>query len=64
MATANDSWASWLMEPYDMAPVLNRFMIASTGSTSSRGTGSSAGFRRKSPLKVHSLRVWSLTRRL
>src|SRR3954463_12103490 len=39
MAIARFSWASFEMEPYDIAPVENRFTIASTGSTSSIGTG-------------------------
>ena len=34
---ASVSCASWLIEPYDIAPVANRLMIASTGSTSSIG---------------------------
>ena len=33
------SCASWLIEPYDIAPVANRLRIASAGSTSSIGTG-------------------------
>ena len=35
MATAMVSWASRLMEPNDMAPVTNRFIISDAGSTSS-----------------------------
>jgi hypothetical protein len=46
MAMARASWASWLIEPYDIAPVLNRRTIASTGSTSSRGTGGPTAFSR------------------
>ena len=40
MAIASASCASLLMEPYDMAPVLKRLTIDSTGSTSSSGIGS------------------------
>ena len=39
MAMASVSCASLLIEPYDMAPVLKRFMIDSTDSTSSIGIG-------------------------
>ena len=39
MATARVSWASFEIEPYDMAPVANRLTISLAGSTSSRGTG-------------------------
>ena len=42
MAMASVSWASLLIEPCDMAAVKNRLTIASTGSTSSSGTGSAA----------------------
>ncbi len=52
MAIASASWASWLIEPYDMAPVLKRRTIDSTGSTSSSGTGGPAGFSRISPRSV------------
>src|SRR5262249_59520732 len=61
MAMASVSWASLLIEPYDMAPVLKRFMIASTGSTSSRGIGLAANFRSKRPRSVHNRRDWLLT---
>ncbi len=40
IAMAIVSCASWLIEPYDIAPVANRLTIDSTGSTSSSGTGS------------------------
>ncbi len=48
-----------------MAPVLKRFTMADTGSTSSRGTGcrpiSSAGRSRKRPRNVPSRADWSST---
>jgi hypothetical protein len=37
IAIASVSCASWLMEPYDIAPVENRLTISLTGSTSSIG---------------------------
>ena len=40
IAIASVSWASLLIEPYDIAPVLKRFMICSAGSTSSIGIAS------------------------
>ena len=52
IAIASVSCASWLIEPYDIAPVAKRFTIASTGSTSSSGTFCPAGFRRNSPRSV------------
>ena len=39
IAMAIVSWASRLIDPYDIAPVTKRFMIFSAGSTSSRGIG-------------------------
>src|SRR5437763_10893899 len=39
IAIARVSCASPLIDPYDIAPVANRLTIASTGSTSSIGTG-------------------------
>ena len=39
MATASVSWASFEIEPYDIAPVANRFTISFAGSTSSSGIG-------------------------
>ena len=39
MAMARFSCASRLIEPSDMAPVLNRFTISDAGSTSSIGIG-------------------------
>ena len=39
IAIASVSCASLLIEPNDIAPVANRFMIDSTGSTSSSGIG-------------------------
>src|SRR5574337_1267709 len=56
MAMASVSWASWLMEPYDMAPVAKRLRIASTGSTSSIGIGCLAHLSSNSPRRVH--RFW------
>ena len=61
MATASASWASWLIEPYDMAPVLKRRTIASTGSTSSIGTGARFGLRRIRPRSVYCSRLCSFT---
>ena len=52
MAIASASCASWLMEPYDMAPVLNRARIASTGSTSSSGTAFASGRKSIRPRSV------------
>ncbi len=40
IAIARVSCASFEMEPYDMAPVENRFTISATGSTSSSGIDS------------------------
>ena len=59
MAIARASCASLLMEPYDMAPVLKRAVIASTGSTSSSGTGAAAGLNANSPRRVASRSDWS-----
>ena len=39
MAMASVSCASLLIEPYDMAPVLKRLTMSSTGSTSSMEIG-------------------------
>ncbi len=39
MAMAKVSWASRLIDPNDIAPVTNRFIILSAGSTSSIGIG-------------------------
>ncbi len=52
MAMANVWWASRLMEPYDMAPVAKRLMIASAGSTSSMGTGGRSSLKVKRPRSV------------
>ena len=65
MATASVWWASRLMEPYDMAPVAKRLMIASTGSTSSMGTGDrvvGVVLNVKRPLNVARWAFWVLTR--
>ncbi len=58
---ASVSCASWLIEPYDIAPDLKRVMIVSTGSTSSIGTGVSGNLMSKSPRSVQSRFDWSLT---
>ena len=63
MAMARVSWASWLIDPYDIAPVAKRLRIASTGSTSSMGTGAPMGFSAKSPRNVARRRLWSSQRR-
>src|SRR3954465_12402132 len=52
MAMARVSCASLLMEPYDMAPVLNRVTIDSIGSTSSREIGGRFDFSCISPRRV------------
>ncbi|MNN42902.1 hypothetical protein D3C81_1571120 [compost metagenome] len=55
MAIAIASWASLEMEPKDMAPVLKRLKIASSGSTSS------SGMERRSFLKPSKFRRVYLT---
>ena len=57
IAMAIVSCASWLIEPYDIAPVANRLRIDSTGSTSSSGTGVDAGLKPSSPRSVPRLRL-------
>ena len=52
MAIASVSCASLLIEPYDIAPVLKRLTIASTGSTSSIGTGVRVDFSSMRPRSV------------
>jgi hypothetical protein len=52
MAIASVSCASWLIDPYDIAPVENRLMIASIDSTSSIGMEGPAGFNRNNPRSV------------
>jgi GAF domain-containing protein len=52
MAMARVSCASWLIEPYDMAPVANRLTIDSTGSTSSMGIGCSGSLNSSRPRSV------------
>ena len=59
MAMARASWASWLMEPKDMAPLTNRLTISLSGSTSSSGTGSTV-LKRSRPRRVLCARSWSL----
>ena len=61
MAMASVSCASLLIEPYDIAPVLKRFTIASTGSTSSSGIGGRSNFSSNRPRSVHSRFDWSST---
>src|SRR6266705_7184848 len=56
MAIAIVSCASWLIEPYDIAPVAKRFTMDSIGSTSSSGTGVD-GLNPSSPRSVPSLRL-------
>ena len=63
MAMASVSCASWLMEPYDIAPVLNRLTISETGSTSSIGTGGrTPSLNPNRPRSVMSRSDWSSTR--
>ena len=57
MAMASVSCASLLIEPYDMAPVLKRFRIASIGSTSSSGTGLRVDLRSMRPRSVQRCRA-------
>ncbi len=64
IAIASVSCASWLMEPYDIAPVAKRFTIDSTGSTWSIGIGSGAFRISSRPRSVPSLRLWSSTSRV
>src|SRR5215472_12150237 len=52
IAIASVWCASADSEPYDIAPVQNRFTISLTGSTSSTGTGSLAGLIASSPRSV------------
>jgi len=53
IAMAIVSCASWLIDPYDMAPVANRRTMDSTGSTSSIGTGVAAAVRRATLAASH-----------
>ncbi len=65
MAMARVSWASAEMEPYDMAPVENRFTISATDSTSSMGTGGRSPSRKRNrPRRVASSRLCSSTARV
>src|SRR5262247_4061204 len=61
IAIASVSWASWLMEPYDIAPVAKRLRIDAADSTWSRGIGLDAGLSSISPRSVASRRDWSST---
>ncbi|TPW12286.1 MAG: hypothetical protein FD127_2722 [Acidimicrobiaceae bacterium] len=59
---ANVSWASALIEPYDIAPVENRLTISLTGSTSWMSTGlRSASRKSNKPRNVASRFDWSST---
>ena len=64
IAIASVSCASWLIEPYDIAPVEKRFTIVSTGSTSSIGTGGREPLKRIRPRSVASREPWSSTSRV
>ena len=55
MATASVSWASFEIDPYDIAPVANRFTISLAGSTSSSGIDCSAHLKSSRPRNVRSL---------
>ena len=61
MAIAIVSCASWLIEPYDIAPVANRLRIDATGSTSSSDTGPSPAVKSKRPRSVACCRLCSST---
>ncbi len=61
IAMASVSCASRLIDPYDIAPVAKRLTIRSTGSTSSSGIGSEAGFSRSRPRSVARCVLWSST---
>ena len=52
IAIASVSCASWLIDPYDIAPVAKRLTMRSTGSTSSIGTGVAAGLSSSRPRSV------------
>ena len=62
MAIARVSWASALMEPYDMAPVEKRLKIDSTGSTSLIGIDGRVDLKVNKPRRVARFRFWSFTR--
>ncbi len=64
IAIASDSCASLLIEPYDIAPVLNRLTIDSTGSTSAIGIGSRLDLSRIKLRNVQSFPVSSSISRL
>ena len=62
IAIASVSCASWLIEPYDIAPVAKRLTIDSTGSTSSIGTGCGRGLQLEQAAQRRAmLRLWSST---
>ena len=56
MAMARVSWASFEMEPKDMAPVAKRLTISVAGSTSSSGTGRADFLISSRPRRVQSWR--------
>src|ERR1700722_17853119 len=60
IAMASVSWASLLIEPYDMAPVLNRLRMVSIESTSSIGTGGRSERSSIRPRSVARFFDWSL----
>src|SRR5436190_10660403 len=61
MAMASVSCASWLIDPYDIAPVEKRVRIDSTGSTWSIGTAGPNDLRPNRPRSVARALLWSLT---
>ena len=63
IAIASVSCASCEMEPYDIAPVLKRRMMASADSTSSSGTGVGAFLNSSRLRSVQCARPWSLISR-
>jgi len=54
IAMASVSCASFEIDPYDIAPVANRFTISFAGSTSSSGMGVSAHLKSSRPRSVSS----------
>ena len=62
MAMARVSWASLLIEPNDIAPVVKRFTISLAGSTSSMGTEFSLFLNFIRPRSVHRLLLCLSTR--
>ena len=58
IAMARVSWASWLMEPRDIAPVAKRRTMDEAGSTSSSGI-EFADLKSSRPLGVDMKTLWS-----